>query len=126
MKKFILPALIVGTLTLFSFTKPTGGGVQKIAKNLYLIEKGADINEEDANLINKSIQLAYKISDVELKQISSTGMDMKALAGKAIFSKKWNVLSLLDEHFVVWDDPAEPTTVEENIEALRVIEKYSR
>lgn len=124
MKKFILPALIVGSLTLFSFTKPVDGGVKRIAENLFSVERGTVFNECDRDLLNYAIQSTYQITDLELEKAGSAGIELKQTAGKAIMNRVWINLAIMYEHFVVWDLAAN-TEVESYAKVIAVVNKYN-
>jgi hypothetical protein len=124
MKKFILPALVVGSLTLFSFTKPVDAGVKRVGKNLFQVDRTASFNECDKDMINYAIQSQYKISDLQLEQAGSAGIELKAQAGKIILNRVWLNLAVAFEQVVVYDVAAN-IEVESQKKLIEVVNKYS-
>lgn len=124
MKKFILPALLVGSLTLFSFTKPTDAGVKRVAKNLFSVQRETAFSDCDRDLLNYAIKSTYKITDLQLEQAGSSGIELKQTAGKAIMSRVWINIAIMYENFVVWDI-ASNSEVESYQKVIDVVEKYS-
>ncbi len=102
MKNFILPALIVGSLTLFSFTKPVECGVQKIGGNLYSVTGEVSFSQEDQDLLKQSIMKAYKLTDLDFKNATDGNITLKASSGKAWIS--WHCFELfIINHLNIWD-----------------------
>ncbi|MBC8643604.1 hypothetical protein [Flavobacterium lindanitolerans] len=105
MKKLVLTSLTCLSLTLFSFTKSTEAGVQRIGRDLYDVTRDTRFSSEDQTVINRTLQTKYNISDVELKRaMANGGMALQAQAGKAILNETWLNIALVHKNFVVWDN----------------------
>lgn len=127
MKKLVLTSVVCLSLTLFSFTKSTEGGVQRVGRDLYNVTAEARFNSADQSLINKTLQTHYNISDVELRRAEANGgLTLEAKAGKAILQKTWIYIALVRENFVVWDNARLTPAEQSEFTALsRKISAYS-
>ena len=116
MKKIILPALLVGGLTLFSFTKPTEGGVHATGKNLEQKATGLKY----AQNLTSSNDGAYDLKKTQLV-ISTTNDDVEnMMKGNWIFKSKLT-MSIFDANFITWETPTPADGAQ--VEAL--VQKYT-
>lgn len=117
MKKIILPSLLVAGLTLFSFTTSTGGGVNKIGKNLQQKSTGLNFTSEFKN----STEGKYNLVDTQLVVSKTEKGIEKNIKGNWIFKSKLS-MSFFDANFITWDSPTVPTQA---LEIVKTLEKYS-
>jgi len=126
MKKFILPALIVGSLTLFSFTKPVQCGVEKIGENNFNVYGQVDFSPEDAAFIQQTLQKAYDISDLDLKSSKDGNFTLQGKAGKSFVN--WHLFELLIIRQVYeWDNVKISEADQASINKMSaILEKYGK
>lgn len=103
MKKLVLTLVVCMSLTLFSFTNSTEAGVQMIGRDLYKVDTSARFSSEDQNLITKTIQKQYNISDVALREAyANGGMTLQAQSRNWIVDTKIN-RDFIDTKAIVWN-----------------------
>jgi len=118
MKKIILPALLVGGLTLFSFTTTTGGGVNKVGSDLQQKTTGLKFTQEFNNLSGNE----YNLANTQLIESKTEKGVEKNMRGSWIFRSKLS-LSFFDANFITWDDST--TTPRQAAKVVEILEKYS-
>lgn len=121
MKKIILPALLVGGLTLFSFTKSTNGGVNAAGKNLEQKATGLEFAQQN-NKFNKDLGGNYDLSKTELVE-SRTKNGIKDEMKRSWILKSKLSLSIFDANFIFWDNAV--TDVQGVAQVVKVLEKYT-
>lgn len=120
MKKIILPALLVGGLTLFSFTKSTNGGVNAAGKNLEQKATGLKFAQQN-NTFTKNLGADYDLSKTELVE-SSTKNGIKDEMKRSWILKSKLSLSIFDANFLFWDNS---TGVQDVAQVVKILEKYT-
>ena len=118
MKKIILPALLVGGLTLFSFTKTSEVGVDATGKKLEQKASGLKYS----NAVHSSTDKAYDLKKTQLV-ISKTNDDaVNMMKGNWLFKSKLT-MGIFDATFITWDSPTVPAPAEP---VKDIIAKYTR
>ena len=122
MKKFILPALLVGGLSLFSFTKPTNGGVNTLGNEMQKSVVGLDF-KNDQEGIPQNLSNNYNLSQTQLiKSETKDGIEDE-MKRSWIFKSKLS-MSFFDANFIVWGEGTASTI--EAVKLLEVMSKYSK
>lgn len=117
MKKIILPVLLVGGLTLFSFTKSTNGGVGTTGQSLEQKSTGLKFAQQSKVSSDKN----YDLTKTQLiKSKTKDGIE-SMVKGNWILKSKLT-LGIFDANFVTWDSPTVPAPA---TPALAILEKYS-
>ena len=123
MKKVILPALLVGGLTLFSFTKSTNGGVTATGKNLEQNATGLQFAQQDQKQI-KDLAGNYDLSKTQLVESHTKDGIKDDMKRSWIFKSKFS-LSIFDANVIVWGDNTS-TVPQTATKALEVLGKYTK
>ena len=120
--KFILPALLVGGLSLFSFTKPTNGGVNTLGNEMQKSVVGLDF-KNDQEGITQNLSNNYNLSQTQLiKSETKDGIEDE-MKRSWIFKSKLS-MSFFDANFIVWGEGTASTI--EAVKLLEVMSKYSK
>lgn len=121
MKRIILPALIVGGLTLFSFTSPTNGGVNNTGKNLQKSVTGLHFEKFDNQQVKSLTEENYNLEGTQLIGSHLKDGIQSELRGKWIFISKFS-LSIFSTT-VINDSGETETIAAENV--TEILKKYS-
>jgi len=123
MKKIILPALLVGGLTLFSFTTPTNGGVNETGKSLQESTTGLKFAQQNNEQIKDLTAKNYDLGKTQLIGSHLKDGIQSEIRGKWIFISKFS-LTIFSTTVINDGGGTETTTAASKV--TDILDKYAK